>query len=145
MKSITSQEFAALTPAQQNNLIKASVQIVDAPVVDSSDLFAEVPAEVKGESAPHSEYSIEGDRIWLNLDIELNGHKLRLPSVEITSIYYAQRKAKGADDRIDVTEVMSLVKTIRQHGTEKVNTAMVVNARFGQQGEKQAEAVDLFA
>ena len=136
-KTITQSQFDSASSTMQDAWLAKGFTIV-------ADSSVAIDLTEPKESA-HNEYSIEGDRIWMNIDITIGTHKLRLPSVEITSIYYAQRKLKGQDERIDVTEVMSLVKTIRAHGTEKVNDAMEVSVRFGQQGEKQAEAIDLLS
>ena len=148
MKSIAQSVFLSADKSIQDAWISKGYQIVadEVETASSDDLFNVDKAEVtEPEVAPHNDYSIEGDRIWMNVDIVINGHKLRIPSVEITSIYYAQRKAKGQDSRIDVTEVMSLVNTIRKHGTDKVNSAIEVNVRFGMAGDKPTEAIDLLA
>lgn len=152
-KTVTRETFIKADKAIQDIWIEKGFQIVD--VAAESNPEAEVftkpsTAQINDLLAKEvpmntNEYSIQDERIWMNLSVEINGHTLRLPSVEITSIYYAQRKAKGQDDRIDVTEVMSLVKTINAHGTDKVNGACTIKASFGKQGEKQAEATDLLA
>lgn len=152
-KTVTQEQFDAASEAIQNVWISKGYEIVADAVEPSNlekDVFAQPSSEelkdLLAESKPadtHNEYSIQDERIWMNLSVEIGGHTLRIPSVEITSIYYAQRKAKGQDERIDVTEVMSLIKTINSHGTDKVNSAATITATFGKQGEKQAEAIDL--
>lgn len=154
IKTVTQAQFDAASEAIQNVWLSNGYKIVADAVEPASNLEKDVFAQPSAEklkdlladskpAASQAEYSVQDERIWMNLSVEIGGHTLRIPSVEITSIYYAQRKAKGQDERIDIAEVMSLIKTINNHGTDKVNAAATITATFGKQGEKQAEAIDL--
>ena len=150
MATMTTAAYKALTTQQQTSFaLSGGVVTPDAPVVGSAptsgatDLF-ETPVETT-TTTEQTQYSVQANRIWMNLELEIGGHTLKLPSVEITGIYYAQRKLKGQDERIDEVEVMSLIKTINAHGVDAVNTAATVNVRFGAQGQSAKQVVDLLA
>lgn len=140
-KTVTQTQFDTASEAMQNIWLSKGFEII-ADDAEPSDLLTPTTKETP---MAKNDFSIQDERIWMNISMEIGGQTLRLPSVEITSIYYAQRKAKGEDNRIDVNEVMSLVKTINAHGTDAVNAATNVTVNFGKQGEKQSEAVDLLA
>lgn len=143
---ITAAQYTALSVAEQTEYINQNGANF-APVIDA--LFKDTPETT--EPSVQSEFEIEGDAVFLNLNITVHGEKFRIKSIKLTEKRQCMDKwVKGENGdkgywEGENADVMSIIHMVRTYGAAKVNEASVFEGHLGKAGEKSTELRDPFA
>lgn len=105
------------------------------------------PSAGRGDVVTQSEYDIEGDSVYMNIDVEILGQTFRLKGVKLTEKSACmQNWDKESKSWVDShADTMSIIHMIRTHGSSVVADNCIATAKFGMQGEKNAVQRDPIA
>ncbi len=134
-------DFDKLPKASQEALISKGVQITE----DVIDVFGDNETAVEAVSET-SKYDIEGDAVYLNVNIAVNGHKLRLKGIKLTqkNVCLDNWDKDSKEFTGKHIPTMSLIEAVRTHGADKVNDVISAEVSVGKAGERNETLIDLF-
>lgn len=122
----------------------AAAQTIVAPEQTTTvdDVFKQQGSEAFADANAEAEVVTVSDKVFLNLRVTVNGHDIRLKSIEISNEYntsvYKDKKIVGQH-----TDTVSLVNLVKAVGGKKATELCDFDISLGKTGERNEEVVDL--